>query len=99
MIWRDGSAVLTVVVVADSSDPHPIAREVAVFSYIVETVEDISLGGILGKAVEDNSTPRVTWMSAILVTPVMMITRPPMIRCGTPISPRRMLIRVASADN
>jgi hypothetical protein len=40
-----------IVVVAKSSDSHLVAREVTVSSNVVETVEDVTLGGILGKTI------------------------------------------------
>jgi hypothetical protein len=39
------------VIVANPSDSHLIAREVTVSGDVVETVEDVTLGGIFGKAV------------------------------------------------
>ncbi len=41
----------TIIVVADSSNPHLVAREMAVSCDVVETVEDVTLGGILRQAV------------------------------------------------
>jgi len=38
-------------VVTNPSDPHLIAREMAVSGDVVETVKDVTLGGILGEAV------------------------------------------------
>ena len=38
-------------VVANPSDPHLIARVMAVSCDVVETVEDVTLGGILREAV------------------------------------------------
>jgi hypothetical protein len=38
-------------VVANPSNPHFIAREMTVSCDVVEAVEDVTLGGILGKTV------------------------------------------------
>jgi hypothetical protein len=38
-------------IAANPSDFHLIAREVMVSGDVVETVEDVTLGGILGQAV------------------------------------------------
>lgn len=47
----DKCKTTAIVVVAKPSDSHLVAREVTVSRNVVETVEDVTLGGILGKAV------------------------------------------------